>query len=209
MLSRAVVAFCKFRPRIIYAELRLIVQSKPIRIATVGLAILIWLTAPKTRAQNVALRNPADQSVSNTKVDPPIPFRRHLVVHPGPENMLQLQIPSGFTLVIEHVSFSSPATTQMPLPEIKLSDTNGAARYFIPVHFAGFDANSGTQKWVAETDVDIVLEPGQHSAVVGDFSASSAMITESFEISGHLLPSTVGTRGVAKRNRDVASQQHP
>jgi hypothetical protein len=188
MLSRAVVAFCKFRPHIIYAELRLIVQSKPIRIATVSLAVLIWLAAPKTRAQNVALRNPAEQSVSNTKVDPPIPFRRHLVVHPGPENMLQLQIPSGFTLVIEHVSFSSPVTTQMPLPEITLSDTNGTARYFIPVHFAGFDANSGTQKWVA---------------------SSGATITESFEISGHLLPTTVATRGVAKRNRDVASQQHP
>jgi hypothetical protein len=209
MLSRAVVAFCKFRPHIIYAELRLIVQSKPIRIATVSLAVLIWLAAPKTQAQNVALRNPAEQSVSNTKVDPPVPFRRHLVVHPGPENMLQLQIPSGFTLVIEHVSFSSPVTTQMPLPEIKLSDTNGTTRYFIPVHFAGFDANSGTQKWVASIDVDIVLEPGQRPAVLGDFSTSSATITESFEISGHLLPTTVATRGVAKRNRDVASQQHP
>jgi hypothetical protein len=208
MLSRAVVAFCKFRPQIIYAELRRIVR-KPIRIATLALAVLIWLAAPKTRAQNVALRNPADQSVSNTKVDPPIPFRRQLVVHPGPENMLQLQIPSGFTLVIEHVNFSSPATTQMPLPEIKLSDTNGTPRHFIPVHFAGFDANSGMQKWVTSIDVDIELEPGQHSAVLGDFSTSSATITESFEISGYLLPSTVATRGVAKSSRDVASQQHP
>ncbi len=175
------------------------------RIAQGMTALAVLLAAAGARAQTTCtidntssdpvpatVVNPTWQPVPTTSADRPQPFHASVVFHPGAFNMVQVAVPTGMRLVIEHVSFYAGGFNQIPVPTVTVADASGAfgsfqARHYLPATWAGVTPGTTGSTYIASQELHLILDQGSYLLFVSDLGPGNLNLLEQADVSGYLL----------------------